>query len=391
MTAVSDLTFVPPLRVKGTALLSLGTGVANAPATVVEIRAASANRRPLLFVLGGPLGLSSLEVLGWLGGDKRAHGVASVADIVFIDPPGTGFGGALPASLWNIETDTRFQAGAIMAWLDRYAGKGREIHLLGLGMGGLRALKVAYHLQRKSPAASPRSLILLQTAINSALLACLPGNPIAYAMRLPTLAARTWQGRGVTISAGQMMDAESAALDRLFPALLQADRLSDTEVDRLGMSLRESFGEGAQALLRDGLEGRPISSPAILERGFAKPWLEERFGSGIAEPYVSSNPGIGENWDWRESGRRSTFSNLDLTSVLADVLTHSSSPDILSLTALLDLETPYLAARLPLLNAVQQERFACDAFASLKAPGMWLAKPIGIWLLDKGRRGSSFA
>lgn len=388
MTAMADLTFVPPLRVKGAELLSLGTGVANARATVVEISAASTDRRPLLFVLGGPLGLSSLEVLGWLGGDKRAHGVASVADIVFIDPPGTGFGGTLPTSLWNIEADTRFHVGAILAWLDRYGGEGREIHLLGLGLGGLRALKVANHLQRKSPAASPTSLILLQTAINSALLACLPGNPIAYAMRLPTLAARTWQGLGVTISAGQMVNAESAALDRLFPALLQADRLSGMEADRLGMSLRESFGEEAHALLRDGLEGRSISSPAILERGFAKPWLEQRFGSGIAEPYVSSNPGIGENWDWREGGRRSTFSNLDLTSVLADVLTDSSSPDMLSLTALLDLETPYLAARLPLLGAVQQEHFACDAFASLEAPGTWLAKPIGIWLSDKGRRGS---
>lgn len=379
MTVGASFRFVPPREGKGAILRTIETGTVRA--TVIDVPSMRRGKRPALFILGGELGFSSLEALGWLASYPPTGSLTDAADVIFIDPPGTGFGADLPKSLWTVEADAAFHATTIAAWCDKFGGTTGAVHLLGNGFGGLRALKTAQQLQRRFPGAAPRSLILMQTVTNPALLSCVPGNPIAYAMRLPTLALSARQGQQHELTQDYRLRAERAALDELYPALLRSERLEAEARDNLRASLAERFGAPAGALLDDGLLGRPIQKSAMVAAGFAKPWLTGRFDPLIADAYLPANSAIATGWDWWSGQARGDFDNLDLTPVLTEILNHPSAPRVLSLEALLDETVPYFAVQSPSSERVHREYLACANFAEPMslAPGPGAA--IRMWLL----------
>lgn len=127
-----------------------------------------ARTRPVAFIWNGGPGGASWELREQLSprltiaapgrpGYAFANNVDSiidVADLVFIDAPGTGFSriydASIKADLWGIEEDGRAFSTFIVNWLRDHKRLQSPILLLGESYGGTRAIQVMRNLSEQS-------------------------------------------------------------------------------------------------------------------------------------------------------------------------------------------------------------------------------------------------
>jgi carboxypeptidase C (cathepsin A) len=189
--------------------------------------------RPVTFVFNGGPGMAS----GWLqvgavgpwrirlGADASVPSASpdplpnaetwlDFTDLVFIDPPGTGYSRILAAgeearrSLWSVDGDIAALAEVIRRWLDRNERIVSPKFLLGESYGGFRAPRLARVLQ-SDQGVGVAGLVLVSPALE------IGGSgrgfdPFRWVARLPSMAAasRAAQGR---IAADALTDVEQYA------------------------------------------------------------------------------------------------------------------------------------------------------------------------------------
>lgn len=188
-------------------------GTPDATAGYISYIRAGAADRPVLFVFnGGPGAASAYLQMGALG-PLRAHvpqdpaaplpaeaSLAAnpetpldIADLVFLDPPGTGFsalGARADKSFYrSVKGDADAVAQLARAWLAAHGRTAAPIFILGESYGTIRAAAMVDALRAQDPSLKLRGVLLLGQALNMIETSQRPGNVVTYPVALPTLAA----------------------------------------------------------------------------------------------------------------------------------------------------------------------------------------------------------
>lgn len=165
--------------------------------------------RPLLFAFNGGPGSASVWLhLGALGPKRVAihdDGTMPAApyavqdnpltwlehfDLVFIDPPHTGYSIALNddtrKKLFAVDGDADALAEIVRVWLARHKRFGSALYLAGESYGTTRGAAIADRLAAQGVALS--GLILVSCALDLQSLVFAPGNDLPYALFLPAFA-----------------------------------------------------------------------------------------------------------------------------------------------------------------------------------------------------------
>ncbi|MCP3734269.1 septum formation initiator [Sphingomonas sp. RP10(2022)] len=188
-------------------------GRQDATAGYVSYSRAGAANRPVLFVFnGGPGAASAYLQMGALGPFRArvpqdptaplpaAADVAAnpdtlldVADLVFLDPPGTGFSAlgtdADTAFYRSVKGDADAVAQLARGWLAAHGRAGAPLYILGESYGTIRAAAMVDALREQDSALRLRGVLLLGQALNMIETSQRPDNVVTYPVSLPTLAA----------------------------------------------------------------------------------------------------------------------------------------------------------------------------------------------------------
>lgn len=185
----------------------------DATAGYISYSRAGAADRPVLFVFnGGPGAASAYLQMGALGPFRaqvpqdpaaalpaaatvspNPDTLLDVADLVFLDPPGTGFSTlAADADLpfyRSVDGDADAVAQLARAWLAAHGRTAAPLYILGESYGTIRAAAMVDALHRQDGALKLRGVLLLGQALNMIETSQRPGNVVTYPVALPTLAA----------------------------------------------------------------------------------------------------------------------------------------------------------------------------------------------------------
>jgi carboxypeptidase C (cathepsin A) len=304
-------------------------------------------------------------------------------DLVFIDPPGTGYSRILVGgddarrSLWSVDGDIDALAEVIRRWLDRNERSVSPKYLLGESYGGFRAPRLARALQSHQ-GVGIAGMVLISPALDFG------GNgrafdPFRWATRLPSMAATSRAGKGrvtpemladveqyartdylVDLLRGARDDAAVARMSERVAALTGLDRAL---VSRYGgridndVFLHEAGrAEGRIASVYDATITRADPFPHEALSDFADPVLEGMkapVSSAMValytgrlhwypdNPYELANDAANRQWQWGR-GRAGPES----TSYLQAALALDPHMRVLIAHGMFDLVTPYFATRL---------------------------------------------
>ncbi|MFS0853685.1 S10 family serine carboxypeptidase-like protein [Microbacterium sp. 179-I 3D4 NHS] len=322
--------------------------------------------RPILFLTNGGPGVSSIYLhLSGIGPwrariplDPAGHGappygieesrstLLDVADLVFLDAPGTGFGSVVedrdPGDFRSVEADADAIAAAIGDWVDRHGRWDARKFFLGESYGTIRAafLATSAHLADTAPL---DGLVLLGQAVNIQETFGRPGNIVGALANLPYKAATAWYHGAGSQEHPRVEDAIRAALDfargDLALAMLQGDELAEPARTAVAQRLSKMIGLPVESLVAsrlwtsqqdfrsDLLPGRVLG---VTDSRYAAPAADRRLGeleydpSDVAltpryttalsrllqevfavasdQPYRVTDPDAGRDWEWDEAG-----------------------------------------------------------------------------------------
>ena len=378
------------------------TPVANAagdPAAVVVTYgyvardAGDAAQRPVLFVFNGGPGASSSPLHMKAFGPRRLvedgegarlvdneFSLLDVADLVFIDPPGTGasmpVAGADAQSLFSVAGDARAVAEVVEAWRVANGRTQSPYALVGESYGTARALAML-HQQAEAKLPLPDGVALLSLAIGDT-----SGPVIDDVVLLPTLAAVAWYHEAVDRQGASAQEWFDRALDFAQtdyasalirgPGLSEAEKtaiakrmatllgLSETDLLAADLRLDKPFfmlnllrGKG----LRTGqLDARALR--AIADSNFQPPfddpsmtlgtsttetierYLAEELGYALPSAYRSLNLGINFKWQW---GAGESYRSARFAPYLAQALEQKPGMAIYTAGGIFDITTPAYA------------------------------------------------
>ena len=122
--------------------------------------------------------------------EDNAYTLLDVADIVMVDPIGTGFSHALgetPGSeYWGIDEDARSLAQFIRRFLSEYDRWNSPRYLLGESYGTTRSAVLAGHLQRSN--IDLNGIVLVSSVLQFNTIQFAPGDDVPYIVNLPSYA-----------------------------------------------------------------------------------------------------------------------------------------------------------------------------------------------------------
>ncbi|MCU0245081.1 MAG: hypothetical protein MUC42_00815, partial [Bryobacter sp.] len=235
----------------GTLPIRNETGEVEASIFFIAYQAESTAPRPLIFSFNGGPGSSSVWLhLGALGPKRirmnddgslppapyrmepNAHTWLAHADLVFIDPVGTGYSRATKpeyARKYNSFTgDIDCVAEFIRLWLARYQRWNSPLYLAGESYGTTRAAGLAGKLVDQGIALN--GIVLISSVLNFQTLRFGKGNDLPYVLYLPTYTATAWYHKKLPGDLRKLLDESRrfAETDYLL-ALQKGDRLTAAE------------------------------------------------------------------------------------------------------------------------------------------------------------------
>jgi len=155
------------------------------------------------------------------------------ADLVFIDPVGTGYSRSVKADqaakFLSLNGDIESIGDFIRLYLTRYERWSSPLFLAGESYGTTRAAGLAGHLFERGIAFN--GIILVSTVLNFSTISFTTGNELPYPLFLPTYTATAWFHKKLppdlgTDLAAALKEAEEWATGDYLQALNRGDRLS---------------------------------------------------------------------------------------------------------------------------------------------------------------------
>jgi carboxypeptidase C (cathepsin A) len=377
--------------------------------------------RPVFFIYNGGPGSGSVWLQMGAFGPKRVAipsdakddgappypildnpaSLLDVADLVFIDPPGTGFSYLTPGTdtkkYYGLRQDARAVAKVIRRWINDNGRWNSPKYLGGESYGTSRTAMVVDELEGSTyNDVALNGLILISTILDFAGREPTPGNEMAYIVTLPNMATAAYYHGKVQASSVEAIaqEAREFAIGPFATALLKGQNLPDAEraavrqrlAQLTGLSetyldqanLRVSAPRFYKELLRDRgltigrLDSRYTgtdydnageyadSDPSFygIDAGYTaaiNQWAREGLGFETERPY-SSIGGLGGRWDWSLSGRgRNAY--LNVAPFIGTAMRRNSDLRVFNAQGWYDFATPFFGAEYSLNRmGMPQER-----------------------------------
>jgi len=252
----------------------------------------SADRaRPLTFLFNGGPGSSSVWLhLGAFGPlrvpvDKdgipgpapwapvaNPYSLLDLTDLVFVDPISTGFSRALPGHeekpFHEVHADVESVGELIRVFVTRHERWGSPLFLAGESYGTIRAAGLADYLQRRF-SMSLAGVVLISSALNTAVFSTEPGNDLPYALHIPVYAATAWYHKKLAPElqadfARTYREAEEFAMGDYNDALLRGAALPAAKRQAVIERMARYTGLPADEIERDDLRVDPFTFAAKL-------------------------------------------------------------------------------------------------------------------------------
>ncbi|QNM83877.1 peptidase S10 [Sphingomonas sabuli] len=377
--------------------------------------------RPVTFLFNGGPGSGSVWLMMGAFGPKRVaipsdarddgappypildnpDSLLDVTDLVFIDPPGTGFshliGKTEGKEFYGVTADAKAVAEVIRRWIADNGRWNSPKYLGGESYGTTRSAAVVNELEATTyNDVALNGILLISTVLDFAAGADTPGNELGYITNLPSMAATAlYHGKASAPSVEAFVEeARQFATGAYAAALLKGQKLPPeerasvrTQLARF-TGLSETYLEQAdlrvtpdrfyKQLLRDrGLTvgrldarytGRdydsagesPDNDPSFygIDAGYTaavNQWEREGLGFRTSREYQSIS-GIGAEWDWRIGGRDSN-AYLTVAPYIGKAMRENSGLRVFVGQGYYDFATPFFAAEYALSRTgIPQDR-----------------------------------
>ena len=377
--------------------------------------------RPVFFLFNGGPGSGSVWLQMGAFGPKRVaipsdarddgappyplldnpDSLLDVADLVFIDPPGTGFSyltrDTNPKKYYGLEQDAEAVAKVIRLWLNDNGRWNSPKYLGGESYGTTRTAMVARELEGGTyNDVGLNGLILISTILDFAGREPTPGNEMAYVVTLPNMAAAAYYHGKVQAPSVEAIveEARQFAIGPFITALLKGQDLPDAEraavraeLARLtGLSeryldqadLRVTSQRFYKELLRDrGLTigrldarytGRdfdnagetPDNDPSFygIDAGYTaaiNSWARDTLGFETTREYQSIGREPGRNWEWSTGQGRGAY--LNVAPYIGQAMRQNSQLRVFNAQGYYDFATPFFGAEYSLKRmGIPQDR-----------------------------------
>ena len=267
--------------------------------------------RPVIFLFnGGPSTASAWLHMGAFGPRRIAppqnptaeipkpykvvdntYTVLDVADLVFIDPPETGFSRLLPsgkrADVYDVEGDAAAVSRFVEAWLKANGREASPKYLLGESYGTLRAAVMAGELSKTMPL---DGVMLLGQAVNMVETSQRPANAVSFGTNITALAAiAAYHGRadtkGKSIS-DFVDDAYEFGMGDYLQALVKGAEFPEAERRRIAQRLEEFTGVSAEYYLAHDLIITKVDfvRELLKDKGLVLGMYDARYAGPAAAP-----------------------------------------------------------------------------------------------------------
>lgn len=271
-----------------------------------------ADARPVIFAFNGGPGSSSVWLHVGMLGPKRVQandagptplsqlkvvdnpfGMLDRADIVLIDPVGTGFGRAIcgkkDSDFWSVDKDAESVGRFIVQYLGQNDLWAAPKFILGESYGTIRAAVVLNWL--RSQRISFNGAILLGIATDIEIIHTqLPGNDRPYPVFVPGFAATAWYHKLVPESSGPLEpfleEARVFALGPYTNALMRGNALTDAERDEIAQQMHRFTGLSVDYIKASNLRVSEFAYGQELMRAQGKTVsrLDSRFVGDTQDP-----------------------------------------------------------------------------------------------------------
>lgn len=367
--------------------------------------------RPVAFIFNGGPGSASLWlhmgvfgpvhlVLPSEGDDDGAapydirsnpHTLLDAADLVFIDPIGTGYSRALgdadPQQFWGVREDAASLGKFIRGWLTENRRWNSPKYLIGESYGTTRIGALMNELELGWNNVAFNGVALVSTVLEFA--NSRPTQPLGYTGLLPGYAATAWYHEKVDRDAWDgdydafLRDARDFATDEYLPALLRGHDIDeerfDTVVERMSalIGLSEDYLRAANLqvnlnrfrneILReegltvgrfdsrftgvepDGVRENPEGDPSGygISAGYTAAMREHytrNLGVDITDTYVTLGGVRDWNWNSGEAGGNNSFVNV--STWLERAMRQNTDLRVLVTNGIYDLATPFFGAEM---------------------------------------------
>jgi carboxypeptidase C (cathepsin A) len=326
------------------------------------------DHRPLAFLYNGGPGSSSVWLHMGAFGPRRVvttdadytppppytledneNSLLDVADLVFIDPVGTGFshavGKAKDSDFWGVDEDVRSLAQFITEYVSRNNRWNSPKFLIGESYGTFRSVALGAYLQSRV-GMYLNGIVLISSVLDLGTISFHPGQDLPYVFYLPSYAAAAWYHRMLkdrpTDLNAFLTQVRQYAAGPYAQALMKGARLSAAEKQAVARELSRYTGlsedywikanlrvtlpqfmaelQRSRALVTGRLDAR-FSGPMIdllSEFGGYDPqseavtgaftaafnrYIREELKFGQGKTYKISADGAGRQWNWRRQGR----------------------------------------------------------------------------------------
>ena len=386
--------------------------------------------RPVLFAFNGGPGASSSPLHFGILGPRRfgpsdaksgstlgsalidnAQTLLDVADLVLIDPVGTGFSRELRAgggrAYWNPEGDSKAAQTVIRDWLRDHGRTTSPVYIAGESYGGYRLAEMAKDISDLNIV----GFVLVSPGTDFSGEA---GGDQRFVFTLPSMATTAYahdksQASGRAVEQ-VFEEARAFAQTDYVVALQQGSALAADDRDRLAERMARLIGLPASYIVASNLRidtqdfleqlvpgkvvgridtrvaapkpdkplvaGRPKAAddPAlhmgasnVIKNGRVRDYLRNEIGVKTDLDYISLTLDLNFAWDWNSGSRKieDNLRNLNPTPNLAKLMKDKPASRLLLLSGYYDLATPVLYQRYALTHAgVPLDRTRMVAFGA---------------------------
>lgn len=279
------------------------------------------SQRPVAFIFNGGPGSASIWLHMGAFGPKRvvtenaaatppapykvednADCLLDKADLVFIDPVGTGFshaaGKAQDKDFWGVDSDVKSLAQFIGTYVSRNNRWNSPKFLIGESYGTFRSVALANYLQ-SSDGMYVNGIVLISSVLDIGTLSFSPGDDRSYIYYLPTYAAVAWYYKVLKDRPDDLdaflADARKFASTDYAAALMKGSKLDAAESADIAKKLAHFTGLGEDYLTKAELRVTLPQFQAELERsrGLTVGRYDARFSGptyDLLTEYAESDP-----------------------------------------------------------------------------------------------------
>ena len=250
------------------------------------------SRRPIAFIYNGGPGSSSIWLhMGAFGPMRVVTNDAAAtppapyrivdngntlldkADLVFIDPVGTGFshavGKARDKDFWGVDQDVKSLAQFINIYISRNNRWNSAKYLIGESYGTFRSVALSEYLQ-SNDGISINGIVLISSVLDMGTLSFSPGDDRSFIFYVPTYAAAAWYFNILKDRPKELTtflnDARRFASTEYAAALMKGSTLSATEEADIAKKLAGFTGLSEDYLIKANLRVALPQFQAELQR-----------------------------------------------------------------------------------------------------------------------------